>query len=130
MGEIMQDLALFSIASERNRWLAARSAAISTNIANADTPGFRARDVAPFESAMDAAALRPNRTVTGHISPDGPADRNFDLLPRAENAGKHSGNTVNLEMELMQLGDVRSQHSMVGGIVSAFHRMLLQSAKG
>lgn len=125
----MHDLALFSIASERNRWLAARGAAISTNIANTDTPGFKAHDVAAFESALQAASLKPSRTSPAHISPDGPTDRRFDLIARADRAHKHSGNTVNLEQELMQLGETRSQHSMVMGIVGAFHRMLVQSVR-
>lgn len=126
----MQDLAIFSIASERNRWLAARGAAVSSNIANADTPGYRAQEVAPFEAALELASVRPAQTHASHLAPDGPGDKRFDLRPREDLAHKHSGNTVNLEAELVQLGEVRSQHSMVTGVVGAFHRMLLQSSKG
>lgn len=126
----MQDLTIFSIASERHQWLAAKSAAVSSNIANADTPGYRAQDVAPFEAALVSAGVRPAQTHSAHLAPDGPNDKRFDLRPREDVAHKHSGNTVNLESELIQLGEVRSQHSIVTGVVSAFHRMLLQSSKG
>ena len=37
----MQDLALFAIASDRNRWLATRSAAVADNIANVNTTGYK-----------------------------------------------------------------------------------------
>lgn len=126
----MKDLALFSIASQRVHWLAARGSALSNNIANADTPGYRARDVAPFEAALAAAALVPARTTAAHLSPDGPTDRRFELTPRDADTAKHSGNTVSVETELTRLGEVRSQHSLVTGIVGAFHRMLVSSSKG
>lgn len=126
----MHDLTLFAIASQRNRWLATRSAAIADNIANADTPGFKARDVPSFEAALTSSAAAVMRTDTKHLAPSqfgGPA---FDLVARASDATKHSGNTVSLESELTNLGEVRSQHSAVTGIVAAFHRMLLSSTKG
>jgi flagellar basal-body rod protein FlgB len=126
----MKDLALFSIASQRTQWLGARSAALANNIANADTPGYKARDVAPFEAALASAAVVPVRTNAAHQAPEGAGSRNWDLVPRPAVTAKHSGNTVSAEVELMQLGDVRSQHSLVTGIVSSFHRMLLSSAKG
>lgn len=126
----MHDLALFAIASDRNRWLAARAATVSSNIANADTPGYRSQEVVPFEAALELASVRPVQTHAGHLVPDGPGDRRFEVRPREDQAHKHSGNTVDLESELTQLGEIRSQHSVVTGVVSAFHRMLLQSSKG
>jgi flagellar basal-body rod protein FlgB len=126
----MHDLTLFAIASQRNRWLATRSAAIADNIANADTPGFKARDVPSFEAVLTSGTVGVTRTDTKHLAPSQFGARAFDLVARATDATKHSGNTVSLESELTNLGEVRSQHSAVTGIVSAFHRMLLSSVKG
>ena len=64
----MDDLALFSIASDRNRWLATRGAALADNIANADTPGFKARDVPSFEAALNSANAAMLRTNTNHLA--------------------------------------------------------------
>ena len=125
----MQDLTLFAIASQRNHWLATRSAAIADNIANADTPGFKARDVPSFEAALTSSAA-VMRTDPKHLAPTQFGARAVDLVARATDATKHSGNTVSLESELTNLGEVRSQHSAVTGIVAAFHRMLLSSTKG
>ena len=125
----MQDLAIFSVSSQRSRWLAARISVISNNIANADTPGFKARDVAPFDSALEAAGTVATRTSRNHLAPSGGSPGAFSVAPREGGAQKHSGNTVGLESELMQLGDMRSQHSLVSGVVGAFNRMLLQSVR-
>lgn len=126
----MQNLTIFSIASQRTQWLAARGAALANNIANADTPGFKARDVAPFDAALSAATPSQWRTSNGHIAPTGADAKAFDTVLRATSPGKHSGNTVSLDTELMGLGDVRSQHSTVTGVVGAFHRLLLSVSKG
>ncbi len=126
----MEDLALFSIASDRNRWLATRSAALADNIANADTPGFKARDVPSFEAALSAANVAMLRTDTNHLAPTQFGARTFDLVNRPGEVPKHSGNTVSLETELANVGEVRSQHSLVSGVIGAFHRMLLSSVRG
>ncbi len=126
----MEDLALFSIASDRNRWLATRSAALADNIANADTPGFKARDVPSFEAALSAANVAMLRTDTNHLAPTQFGARTFDLVNRPGEVPKHSGTTVSLETELANLGEVRSQQSLVSGVIGAFHRMLLSSVRG
>lgn len=126
----MHELALFAIGSQRSKWLAARGAAVSGNIAHADTPGYKARDVATFEATLSSSGVKLARTNGGHVAPDGPADRPYELRPRDGSAGKHSGNTVALETELAALGEVRSQHALVHGVVGAFHRMLLTSSRG
>ncbi|MBN9260291.1 MAG: hypothetical protein BGN89_15795 [Alphaproteobacteria bacterium 64-6] len=126
----MDDLALFSIGSDRNRWLATRSAALADNIANADTPGFKARDVPTFEAALSSANVAMLRTNGNHLAPTQFGARTFDLVNRPGEVPKHSGNTVSLETELANLGETRSQHSLVSGILGAFHRMLLSSSKG
>ena len=126
----MEDLALFSIASDRNRWLATRSAALADNIANADTPGFKARDVPSFEAALSAANVAMLRTDTNHLAPTQFGARTFDLVNRPGEVPKHSGNTVSLETELANLVEFRSQHSMVSGVIGALHRMLLSSVRG
>ena len=126
----MDDLALFSISSDRNRWLTTRSAALADNIANADTPGFKARDVPSFEAALSSANVAMLRTNSNHLAPTQFGARTFDLVQRASDVPKHSGNTVSLETELANLGEVRSPHSLVSGIIGAFHRMLHSSSRG
>ena len=55
--------------------------------------------------------------------------RAFETIARESPDKKHSGNTVNIETEVMGLGEVRAQHMKVTGIVSAFNRMLMSASR-
>jgi flagellar basal-body rod protein FlgB len=126
----MQDLALFSIGAQRCRWLSARIAAVAGNVANADTPGFKAQDVAPFEAVLRTAGVTLGRTQPAHLAPEIGGTGGLDLLPRTSPVLKHSGNGVSLELEMAALGEARSQHAAVTGILGAFHRLLLSASRG
>jgi flagellar basal-body rod protein FlgB len=53
----MSVIHLFDLASQQARWLSARHIAVASNIANANTPGYKAADVPPFETAPQQAAV-------------------------------------------------------------------------
>jgi len=86
--------------------------------------------VPTFEAAMNSANVAMQRTNSNHLAPTQFGARAFELVQRGGEVPKHSGNTVSLESELANLGEVRSQHSLVSGVIGAFHRMLLSSSKG
>jgi Flagella basal body rod protein len=46
----MGPIHLFDLASQQARWLSARQIAVAENIGNANTPGYKAKDVPPFEA--------------------------------------------------------------------------------
>ena len=48
----MGPVQLFELASQQAHWLSARQVAVAENIANANTPGYKAADVPPFESRL------------------------------------------------------------------------------
>ena len=50
---------IFSLAERRMVWLDRRQATLAQNVANANTPGFRARDSAPFADALAQAQADP-----------------------------------------------------------------------
>lgn len=116
----MKELELFALGSQRTRWLSAKAAVVATNVANADTPGYKPRDVLPFRELL---ASEERRSIDGR--PAGEA-----IVERPAGPRKHSGNGVSLELEMAELGDARGQQALVTGIVGAFHRMLLSSSKG
>ena len=45
----LPDIPIFSILRERMAWLNQRQSVLSENVANADTPGFVARDLKPLD---------------------------------------------------------------------------------
>ncbi|GHC29773.1 MAG: flagellar basal body rod protein FlgB [Rhodobacterales bacterium 65-51] len=93
----------------------ARQAEIARNVANADTPGFKARDLPPFAEVYDASQDALRRTRPGHLlsgETDGPAP----VLRTQRGAAAPNGNTVSLETEMVKSVEVGQQHEMALGI--------------
>ena len=51
----MTPVYLFGLASRHAQWASLRQVAISGNVANANTPGYEALDVAPFTDVMNTS---------------------------------------------------------------------------
>jgi|SRR5690606_353143 len=126
----MEPVHLFDLVSRHNKWLSVRQTAVAGNIANANTPGFKAVDTEPFEAILSRTPLEMAVTQAGHMSPPETGIPVADT--RDEDAWDvvHSGNTVVLEQELIKAGEVNRSFALNTGITKAFHRMLLTSAKG
>ena len=93
-----------------------RQQAIAQNVAHADTPGYRARDVVPFAEYLDRG--RHATRTDDLIRPDAdPATRAPD------------GNTVSVEREMMRAAEVRAQHELALGIYSS-SRDLIRATLG
>ena len=81
-----------------------RQELLASNIANADTPNFKARDI-DFKAALGNAlgkgggGLSLVRTQAGHLSANGEAPYGATTEYRAEYQGAVDGNTVNMDVE-------------------------------
>ena len=120
---------LFQVASQKSEWLSARQTAVASNVANSNTPGYRAVDVPPFSAALNTSPLAMAATDPGHITPAAsPLDslREIETDPSEETL---SGNTVNLEQQMINLGDVTRDFSMTANIRRAFHQLILSALK-
>jgi flagellar basal-body rod protein FlgB len=121
---------LFDLAASQARWLATRQATIASNVANANTPGYGAIDVVPFETTLDKQSrVVPAVTSPRHIGGE-------DITSSAEKVRRseswdvvHSGNTVSVEQEMLKAGDVNRDFSLNTAIVKSFHRMFTAAAK-
>jgi flagellar basal-body rod protein FlgB len=120
---------IFNIVSQHNRWLTVRQATIAGNIANANTPGFKAQDVAPFEAALANAGLAMTTTGSGHIQGQDAAGSAATVASENPWEVALSGNNVSLEQELIKASDVSRSFKLNASVVKTFHRMLLASAK-
>jgi len=87
-----------------------RQQLIASNIANADTPQFKARDI-DFKTALQGASsstgtARLITTAPNHISsPAGGTVGGEPLLYRAAVQGSVDGNTVDMDVERNQFAD-------------------------
>lgn len=121
---------LFALASQHAQWLSVRQSAISENIANANTPGYKAVDTKPFEAALEQTRLAMAQTEPRHMDFSATRFPVTDVQPEQTWEVVHSGNTVSLEQELLKAGEVRGAYALNTSVVKAFHRMLLASTKG
>lgn len=125
----MNSIHLLDLASRQAGWLSARQSVTAGNIANVDTPGYRAQDVEPFSEALESTRLAMAATAPGHIAND--AMRHGDVATSRQKPWeiKDSGNSVTLEVELMKAGEIGRSFSLNTAIVKSFHNMLMMSAK-
>ena len=104
---------VLALASSLAAHAAERQSAIARNVANGDTPGYRAQDLPDFAAtyrAQDAGALRQTRA--GHVgAPD--ASQTFSATDRAQQGTlSPNGNSVSLEAEMVKAAEVRREHDM------------------
>lgn len=124
----MQPVSLFDLAAQQARWLSVRQAVVAGNIANVNTPGYRASDVEPFRAVLESRTLAIAPSQTGHI-PIG-TNRGDGAVRKDETPPvSPSGNTVTIENELVKAGEVRRGYELNTAIVKAFHRMLTMASR-
>lgn len=90
-----------------------RQKVLASNIANADTPGYKARDM-DFASELEKAVsqgrpaqggLELARTSARHLAGQGLASPGHDLLYRVPAQPSLDGNTVDMDRERSQFAD-------------------------
>ncbi|TCU18854.1 flagellar basal body rod protein FlgB [Rhizobium sullae] len=129
----MQPIQLFDLASRQAEWLTIRQEVVAGNIANANTPKFRAKDVTPFEAVLDKADTTMARTNPTHFSGnDFSTSGDIDVKEAAldqEIGVQESGNTVGLAEELSKSGEIKRQYELNTSLVGSFHRMMLMTVR-
>lgn len=105
----INDLQTMQMAHALARHAAARQELIARNVANADTPGWQARDLPDFATIWDQGALALHQTRPEH-SP-GAVMRTTAAIAQGDEAAPN-GNTVSLEGEMVKAAVVRQAHDM------------------
>ena len=90
------------------RHAGARQAQIAKNIANADTPGYRAQDLKPFSESFRESGMKATRVQ--HMQMPGSTDA-FRTV-KVPGATSPNGNNVSLEEEMVRASDAKSAHDM------------------
>lgn len=106
------------------RHSAAAQAATARNIANSDTPGYRATRLRSFAEVWDDAGGALRTTRPGHVGGGRSAAMREEGLLRHDSPNK---NSVSLEAELMQSALNRQSHDMALGISRSFSSALRQT---
>lgn len=100
-----------------------RHQVLASNIANADTPNYKARDFS-FEKAMENAMaghgsgdIALATTSAGHIS-GGAGNMAVGLQYRSVTQSAVDGNTVDMDVERAQITDNAIQYQIVSQLIS------------
>lgn len=107
----------------------ARHRVTAENVANALTPGYRAKRVA-FEEYLDRAdgTLRAARTQEGHIAPETAVDRVQPRVMASNDPMLPNGiNNVDIENEMAVMGWNRTQYSALTRFASRQYQMLSEA---
>ncbi len=123
---------VFALSAARLAHASQRNAVIARNIAHADTPGFKAQDVAAFDFGRmsSVAAEPPKATRPGHAVGESPLGRPAAEVRAAPATGeKPNGNTVSLEEQMVLAAETRGDFELAATLY-AKHLSLLRTAIG
>lgn len=120
---------LFSLATRHNQYLAARQTTIAGNIANFNTPGFKALDLEPFDATLDKTRLQMAVSRPNHMSPTDSASDDVSVTDGQTWDTVHSGNSVSVEQELLKASETKGAFTLNTTLVRSFHRMLMAATK-
>jgi|HubBroStandDraft_4_1064222.scaffolds.fasta_scaffold183760_2 flagellar basal-body rod protein FlgB len=113
----ISDIPILSMLRTRMQWHQERQRVLAENVANADTPNYHARDLAPptFDHALQAASLTLARTDPGHLGASAggsqfaeDSEPHYEVRPR--------GNAVSHEDEMLKLAGNQMDYDAVTSI--------------
>lgn len=115
-------ISILDAISAKLKHLSVRQQVVSQNIANADTPGFRARDVKTpdFSAILGETTLAgkaeigvPRVAASASMARLGASPARIGEIERGDTAYevKESGNTVILEEELMKMAQIQMDYA-------------------
>lgn len=116
---------LFGIHGQALQVRAARAEVLANNIANADTPGFHAKDI-DFASALQEAS----RNVSGPNNSSFQSVIKNNLIDTPSAQGARDGNTVDSQAENVKFMQNTVQYQASLGFLNGKIRQLLTAIKG
>ena len=135
----LTNLPLFGLIRQRMNWLSQRQEVISQNVANADTPEYRARDLKTFDFENVIRQNRPkSQRVTVRVTKP-------NHIPGSRGEGSNSfretnvrrpyetapdGNQVILEEQMVRMNETVTNHGLITEIYRKQLAMFKTAARG
>ncbi|MCK5295428.1 MAG: hypothetical protein KAJ75_00935 [Alphaproteobacteria bacterium] len=145
----IKNLALFKMANSQMKWLNQRQSVIAKNVANANTPSYKASDLTPidFKSTLlkQTSKVQMTKTNTAHMSEGGRKvsafrTNNAHMSGTLPNQGEYrvkeirkpfevavDGNAVNLEDQMVKMSETQQQHDLVTTLFKKHMKMITMS---
>jgi len=114
---------LFDLAQQRLAWTDRRQEVLAQNIANLNTPNWKAKDLKPFAQALAGiAAPAMARTDPGHLA--GTQDTGTQsLLVTQASAREPDGNAVSLDEQLTKVADTATSQAIATTLYKKYMSM-------
>lgn len=119
------DIPILSMLRTKLSWHQERQKLLAENVANSDTPNYRGRDLSPpkFQdptriAAQPVSMVALARTESGHIGGAGLGASSFQLEAKGSHSVSPTGNSVNLEDEMMKVAANQMDYQAATAIYS------------
>jgi flagellar basal-body rod protein FlgB len=116
----LSSISLFGALRGKMSWLSQRQTLLAENVANADTPGYAARDLkAPSFADLvskSGSNLTAARTEFAHVPFKGGGSGGFRPQETADSPASISGNTVSIEEQMMEVTQTAMDYQMTVGV--------------
>jgi len=108
---------LMRLLTQKMNYLNQRSSVLSENVANANTPAYKAKDLTPFTfgDALNQS-FGMNVTDPKHLIPASMAGVNNKTMKTKSFETVPSGNSVDLEQQMMQVSETSVNYQLITGI--------------
>ena len=124
----LPDMPIFSMLRDRMTWLHQRQDLLSQNVANADTPGYVARDLTPlnFDDTMRIMTSGGSLLTTNarHIALSSQTASAFEDRAAPDTESSPNGNAVSLEMEMIKVSDTQAQFQAASNLYAKAMTMM------
>lgn len=110
-------IGLFRLAGQRLEYLSERQRLVAENVVHANTPGYRAKDLKPFEAMLTTPApVAPRLTSAVHLAGTlAPQPFRVERQPAGWETTP-DGNAVALDEEMMKGGETRDAFALTAGL--------------
>ncbi len=117
---ILNNLPILSVLSKKLSWLTQRTEVLAQNVANADTPGFKARDLKEVtfsqlvsrERGLAATTNAPRVTNPAHLQGTISVRQFREEKVPDPGSASFNGNTVSAEQQLLKLGATQATQQL------------------
>jgi|SRR5580658_2970505 flagellar basal-body rod protein FlgB len=127
----LANLPLFSAITRKMSWLTSRQRVLAENVANVDTPQYKAADLRPLDFRNELAQLQgklqPKATDPNHLSGTIPASSAEEQTVAEPVERDINGNTVSIEDEMMKVSDTMADYQLMTSLYKKQIGMLKQA---
>lgn len=122
----LQNLSVFALANQDMQYITERQKVLAANVANANTPGYLAKDLEKPNFASEISShLQMNVTNDKHINGLGLTSKNYKVFtPKPVNALTLDGNGVVLEDQMNKISKSKSEYDRMITLYGKYQNML------